>query len=269
MKYSPINERRLAIAVAVVLPATLFAAPLLAGHSWNTYHWKRTTAQLAVPVGDNVDASWDSHLTTAINDWNKSVVIQSPAVAGSTNPKNCRGVAGTIQVCNARYGQTGWLGIATISLSGGHITQGTTKLNDTYFNTPQYNTPAWRALVTCQEIGHDYGLGHQDEDFSTDNTNSCMDYTSAPGGNEHPDQHDFDQLETIYSGHMETAAALPSGPAALGVEPGDTPAEWGRAIHFDKQGRPDYFERFEGPGQKIITHVFWAIGEGPRGHQGH
>lgn len=243
------------------------ATPVLAGHSWSTYHWKRTTAELTVPVGDNVDSRWDSFLVTAVNDWNQSAYIQSPLVAGSTNPKNCRGVAGTIQVCNGNYGQTGWLGIASISISGGHISQGTTKLNDTYFNTAQYNTPSWKALVMCQEIGHDYGLGHQDEDFNTDNTSSCMDYTNKPAGNEHPDAHDFEQLATIYGGHMETAAMVVGGGGrgAAGAETGDTPAEWGRAIKFLKDGRPFLFERVDGPGQRTYTHVFWADGEGPRG----
>ena len=242
------------------------ATPVLASHSWGTYHWKRTTSQLTVPVGDNVDSRWDSYLVTAVNDWNQSTVIQSPLVAGSTNPKNCRGVAGTIQVCNGNYGQTGWLGIASISISGGHISQGTTKLNDTYFNTAQYNTPSWRALVTCQEIGHDYGLGHQDENFSTDSTNSCMDYTNQPSGNEHPDAHDYEQLLTIYN-HMESAAMVVGGPGrgSMGAETGDTPAEWGRPIKFLADGRPFLFERIDGPGQRTYTHVFWAAGEGPRG----
>lgn len=242
-----------------------FAAPVLAGHSWSTYHWARSTAELAVPVGDNVDQQWDSYLVQAVKDWNQSTVIQSPLVAGSTNPKNCRGVAGTIQVCSGKYGNTGWLGIASISISGGHISQGTTKLNDTYFNTAQYNTPSWRALVTCQEIGHDYGLGHQDEDFNTDNTNSCMDYTNLPAGNEHPDAHDYEQLLTMYN-HLESGAAIGGrGRGNSGVDTGDTPAEWGRAVKFDKIGRPIEFERIDGPGQKTLTHVFWAIGEGPRG----
>jgi hypothetical protein len=261
--------RRLALSAAVLLPAVLLAAPLLASHAWNDYHWKRTTAQLAIPVGDNVDANWDSYLTTAVDDWNVSTVIQSTKVAGTTNPKNCRAVRGTIQVCNGRYGNTGWLGIATISLSGGHITQGTSKLNDTYFSTPQYNTPSWKALVMCQEYGHDYGLGHQDEDFSTDGTNSCMDYTSQPANNEHPDAHDYEQLEIIYA-HSEIGAALPpGGNASIAVDPGDTPAAWGRAIHADAQGRPDMFERIDGPGQKTITHVFWTLDHDPRGHHDH
>lgn len=262
------NLRRFGLSAAIAVTASLIAAPLLADHAWSTYHWKRTAAQLNVPVGDNVDSNWDFYLTQAVGDWNKSTVIDSPKVAGTTNPRNCKAIRGTIQVCNGRYGNTGWLGIASISLSGGHIIQGTIKLNDTYFSTPQYNTPSWKALVTCQEVGHDYGLGHQDEDFATDNTNSCMDYTSAPMGNEHPDNHDFEQLGLIYN-HLESGAAVPSGSATTEVEPGDSPAAWGRAIHTDKQGRPDMFERSDGPGQKTITHVFWAIGEGPHGRHDH
>jgi hypothetical protein len=240
------------------------AGPAVATHSWSTYHWKRTTPQLAIQTGDNVDSRWDSYLDVAIADWNKSTYIESGKVPGSTNPKNCRAVAGTIQVCNHTYGNNGWLGLASISLSGGHISQGTTKVNDTYYNTARYNTPAWRAAVMCQEIGHDYGLGHQDEDSSTDLTESCMDYTSVPEGNEHPDAHDYEQLTTIYGGHQESGMSTLSSRAVGAADIGDTPATWGRPVRFDRQGRPNVYERIDGPGMKTITHVTWAIGEGPR-----
>ena len=255
-------------AIVLGVAACAVAAPALATHSWNNYHWKRTTLEISPPVGDNVRGVWDAHLVTAVNDWNLSTVINSPLVPGSTSPRQCRAVAGTIQVCNERYGQNGWLGIASIWLGAdGHITQGTTKLNDTYFNMAQYNTPSWRQLVTCQEVGHDYGLGHQDENFSTDNTTSCMDYTNQPAGNEHPDAHDYQQLLLIYN-HLETAAMTLGAGAPTTSESGDTPAEWGRPIHFTADGRPDVFMRMEGQGRKI-THVFWAIGEGPKGQQHH
>ena len=258
--------RKQKIALGIVAVAGI-TAPVLATHSWNGYHWVRTTAELTVPVGDNVDGTWDSYLRTANVDWNKSTVINSPLVAGSTTPRKCSAVAGTIQVCNAAYGRTGWLGIASISISGGHISQGTTKLNDTYFAMAQYNNPQERALVTCQEIGHDYGLGHQDEDFATDNTNSCMDYTNLPAGNEHPDAHDYQQLVDVYN-HLESGMTVSGGGRGnSGMDVGDTPAEWGRAVHFQRDGRPNVFERIDGPGQKTVTHVFWAD-EGGRGNRG-
>lgn len=261
--------RRFAFGVACAAPLALIAAPSLATHSWSNYHWLRTTNELTVPIYKNVTPAWDSYVNVAVADWNQSTRINSPLLTGSINPKTCKAVAGTIQVCNAAYGRNGWLGLASISISGGHISQGTTKLNDSYYNTAQYNTPAWRAAVTCQEIGHDFGLGHQDENTSTDLTNSCMDYTNNPAGNEHPDAHDYEQLLTIYN-HMESGmTAGGRGQSGLGVDSGDTPAEWGRAIHFDRQGRPDYFERIDAPGHKTITHVYWAVGEGPRGRNSH
>ena len=258
-------KRRLLITAAIAAPLLALAAPVFATHSWSTYHWKRTTQEISPPIGDNVTAQWDSHLAVAVADWNQSTVINSPLVAGSAgNARKCRAVAGTIQVCNSTYGNNGWLGIASIWLSGGHISQGTTKLNDTYFNTPQYNTPSWRALVTCQEVAHDYGLDHQDENFTNPNLGTCMDYTNNPAGNEHPNAHDYQQLLTVYN-HIESAMVAQQGPASN--ESGETPAEWGRAVRFDRQGRPNVFERDEGQGRKVVTHVFWAIGEGPRNNR--
>jgi hypothetical protein len=64
-------------------------------------------------------------------------------------------------------GNTGWLGVATIWLQSGttHIVQGTVKNNDYYFGNSsyQYNNTAEMQHVICQEIGHTFGLDHQDE----------------------------------------------------------------------------------------------------------
>lgn len=277
---------RVALVAGVAIAAL---SPAIANHSWGGYHWQRSGAEVTAPVGDNVSAAWDSYLQVAVNGggagkpgWNSSNAIQSPLVPGATNPKNCKAVPGRIEVCNSRYGNNGWLGIASIWLSSGHIVQGTTKLNDTYFSTPSYNTPAWRRLVTCQEVGHDYGLGHTNEIFTNYNDGTCMDYTNAPAGgvvggfnygpsNEYINQHDLDLLASIYNHADATnfgirtvgqSAAPPSSDSGLS---GDSPAEWGRAIGHDGHGRPDTFELDLGNGRKKITHVFWAVGEGPKG----
>lgn len=238
--------------------AAVVAMPVFAEHSWSTYHWKRTTSQISPPVHDNVDSRWQSYYEMAVADWNKSTVIESGMAPGTVNPKRCPQVTGTIQVCNDSYGRNGWLGLASISLSGGHIVSGTTKVNDSYYTTgSRYDTPAWRAAVMCQEIGHDYGLGHQDENQSDDLTNSCMEYTNNPVGNEHPDFHDYDQLLLIYN-HTESATAVASSRTAPnGAASGDSPADWGTAIGKDPAGRPNRFMRREGSLIKV-THVTWA-----------
>ena len=270
----------LRVAALAAVSIAALSAPALGFHRWSTYHWQKANDGLVKPpVVTAITPGWQSYVNTAVVDWNKSSVIQSPGptATNGVDPKQCRAQAGKILVCNAAYGQRGWLGIASIWLSGGHISQGTTKLNDTYFAMARYNTPAWRAAVTCQEIGHDYGLGHQDEDFNTDATTSCMEYTSIPAGNEHPDQHDYAELDNAIYGHADStnfAAVSPgkSGSSAAslnGAIPGDGPAQWGRAIHTDAQGRPDVFEQDLGNGNKKITHVLWAIGEGPQGGHHH
>lgn len=237
-----------------------------ADHAWANYHWARTTNPLTLLVGDNVSAAWDPFLVEAIADWNGSSVLDLSRTTGGTRPKNCRPTAGRIEACNARYGNTGWLGIAQIWVTGGvHITQGITKLNDTYFETPTYNTPAWRRLVTCQEIAHDFGLDHQDENFNNPNLGSCMDYTSDPDGppsNEHPNSHDFAQLSTIYSHVDDVTTAgnvLPRAmPPAMGQIDFDSPGQWGRLVRSQGRGRVQVFELDFGQGHKVVTHVFWA-----------
>jgi hypothetical protein len=164
-------------------------------------------------------------------------------------------------VCNATYGNTGWLGIAQIWLSGGHISQGVAKMNDTYFNTATYNTPAWRRLVMCQEIAHDFGLDHQDENFNNANLGSCLDYTSDPDGppsNEHPNSHDFQQLETIYAHSHTSAPVVSQPPPAMNQIDFAGPRQWGRPIHWTEDGRPDLFLLDFGRGHRVITHVFWV-----------
>ena len=256
------HSRKLAAGVAVA--AAIVAGPAIANHAWSTYHWSTPNGIATPTVVDNTVGAWKPRVSIAVADLNRSNNIDSALTTSTTNQKRCPMVSGTIQVCNSAYGQTGWLGIASISLSGGHIVAGSTKLNDTYFAYPQYNTETWKQLVTCQEIGHDYGLGHQNEDFNTDLTTSCMEYTSWPDGNEHPDAHDYQQLASIY-GHADTGGGGGGGGPGngggkgkpLGIDPGNSPAEWGKAVGKDAAGRPnEYVRNFNG--YTIITHVTWA-----------
>jgi hypothetical protein len=233
-------------------------SPASASHSWGGYHWARASNPLTLDLGDNVSPIWDGHLATASADWSQSSVLDTYVVAGKAKSlQNCRPPAGRVEVCNSAYGNNGWLGIAQIWISDGvHITQGSVKLNDTYFNRPQYNTPAWRQFVTCQEIGHTFGLDHQDENFDNPNLGTCMDYTSNPTTNQHPNQHDYAQLESIYA-HLDSGATNPSSRGGSGVDL-DSPSEWGRVMKSSHGGRLQMFEHDLGNNQRIVTFVIWA-----------
>ncbi len=238
-------------------------------HKWGDYHWARGANPFTLKVGDNVTSAWDSYLQTTSTDWSADRYgnpVRTSLVAGGTNPKNCRARNGRVEVCNSTYGSNGWLGVASIWLNGSHISQATTKLNDTYFNTSTYNKPAWRNLVMCQEVGHDFGLGHQDEDFKNANLDTCMDYTNSPDSNQHPNQHDYDLLALIY-GHDHPSTTIGQTSASDENEPGNGPPAWGREISRSADGQESIFEKDLGNGKKKLTHVLWTLEKAAQ-HQG-
>ena len=249
-----------------------------ADHAWGKYHWNLSTADTTVNplgLGDNFSAIWQASLAGASSDWNNSV-LKNQVVAGASNA-NCDPTLGRIEACNGAYGENGWLGIAQIWVyrgRDGHIAQGIVKMNDTYFALPQYDTAAWRNMVVCQEIGHTFGLDHQDETFTNANLGTCMDYTNDPDGslygqlnNEHPNQHDYDQMALIYAHVNDSSSGGPGKgggkgkPAGLGAGASvafNGPAQWGQAVAQDGRGRNSRYERDLGNGVVVITYVIWA-----------
>ena len=240
--------RRVATVFAAVVAAATFAAPALAGHSWGSYHWARTSNPFTVPLGDNVTntaySNWQSALDAAALDWTKSSVLDSPVTAGRAgNAKRCGAVNGRIEVCNARYGPNGWLGLAQIWTSGSHIVKATSKMNDTYFDSPSYDYTAERHVM-CQEIGHGFGLGHQDE--SGADLNTCMDYSDALD-NPSPNAHDYEQLETMYGSHVDATSTVAS-----------TSATSGRIIRSVHGARRSYVVEDLGNGFRLHTFITHA-----------
>ena len=286
--------------LAAAAVAALAAGPASADHSWASYHWGLTGTNQRFDVLTALSRPhWNSLVADAVADWDGSDPDASgytdyfnPVIVGPSNAsaRKCDPISGKVHVCSDSYGFRGWLGIATIWTSGGHIVQATTKLNDSYHDSGTYSSTSWRAAVACQEIGHDFGLGHQDEDFSTDATSSCMEYTSIPAGNETPDGHDYQQLQTIYAAHFNEGTGGGGGGGRPGNgkgpnkmdpfafrEVGQAPPsanplvsdDWGSAVGFDAHGRPNVFVNEVRQGFRKITHVTWLPGFRPERHHMH
>ena len=282
--------------LALLLGAVMFTAvpgSVFANHSWGGYHWARTNHEFTLKLGDNVSAVWDSYLVATAIDWSASPVFEITTVTPGnaiSNLRKCPPTSGRVEVCSYKYGTNGWLGVAQIWVSGKHITQGTVKINDSYFDNsryPKYNSPPWRNMVMCQEVGHTFGLDHQDETFNNKNLGSCMDYTNhpeggvyeidygprneAPGGTVSGDS-DWDELERIYFSHGDTSTTVgqtvQSGPGKGTTRPAvnDEPlqlgtAQWGKLMRSTNGGRTELYELDLGNGHKVVTHVIWG---GPR-----
>ena len=265
---------RLLAVLFLGLASTTISTAALATHSWGGYHWARTTPQFTLKLGDNLtSADWKSHLSQSSGNWNAGNSAVLTAIVAGTSNKRCSMVTGTTQVCNGTYGNNGWLGLASINLTGGtHITQGSAKMNDTYFNTATYNNPNEREHVMCQEIAHTFGLDHQSTDGSSQN--SCMDYFSNTGANAistlstAPNQHDFDELNIIYA-HLDSSTTIAAiaaaavraalnGHSSADVDVTDDPNSWGQLVSQSASGRSSTYERHNADGSKTVTHVYWT-----------
>ena len=265
--------QRVAAAISIGLAGMALSTAAQATHSWNGYHWARTTPQFTLKMADNTTAAdWRSYLAQTSSDWNSGNSAVLTAVMTGPANRRCSMIAGTTQVCNGKYGSNGWLGLASINITGGtHITQGSAKMNDTYFSTAAYNNPNEKLHVMCQEVAHTFGLTHQSTDGSSQN--SCMDYFSNTGANAgstlstKPNAHDFTQLNLIYA-HLDSTstvatiaaevAAMGQGPAAAYRDISDDPNSWGQLIRQSPHGRSSTYERYNGDGSKNLTHVFWT-----------
>lgn len=263
--------KRLALALAIGAAGVSATNVALASHAWGNYHWARSTPQFTLKLGNNLTTSaWTARLSQSSNDWNAgNTPVLTAIVAGGTTSKTCKMVPGTTQVCNSTYGANGWLGLASINISGDHITQGTAKMNDTYFNTATYNNVNEREHVMCQEVAHTFGLGHQSEDGSSQN--SCMDYFSNTGANAgstvstKPNSHDFSMLNSIYA-HLDSTTTVAATPGAVGsaaaggvdVDVSDDPASWGALMKQSANGRSSTYQRHNQDGSITLTHVFWT-----------
>ena len=194
------------IAAIALFAAMTFPTGTSANHSWNGYHWARTSNPFNLKVVDSNTTDWDDNLNAANAAWGSSSVLNMLYEAGDSTSrarKRCVMITGRVHSCNAAYGNNGWLGLASINISGSHITQGSSKMNDSYFAGGGY-TETNRQHVMCQEIGHTLGLDHQST--SGADLNTCMDYANALD-NPNPNQHDYDELVSIYS-HLDSTTTV-------------------------------------------------------------
>lgn len=260
---------------ALLAAATVGVAPgAFADHSWGDYHWARMTSSFDLKVINSTTPDWDGYVGGAIGDWSDSTkvdLVEDPN--GDTTSKtrrSCNGGQGTLRICNLAYGYNGWLGIAGISIdTNGHITTGYTKLNDSYFSSSYYNNAAWKQSVACQELGHNLGLDHQDENFNNTSLFSCMDYQDPPY--EYPNAHDYQQLETIY-GHTDSYNSYAGGgggggggsgctaPPGKGCNKSGFAGDIGWGASLGRRGNAETFIRIDPDGTMHLTHVTWAIG---------
>ncbi len=252
-----LNRVALAVSCSTVLLAASFAAN--ATHSWANYHWARTSQNFPLQVIDSNTPAWDDELAQTLTDWSTSTAFNLTITSrddSSRTRKLCRAVSGKIRSCNAAYGNNGWLGLASINISGDHITQGTAKMNDSY--SAQFAVQNERDHVMCQEIGHLFGLGHTSENGTSQDT--CMDYSQSSTSTR-PNAHDYELLASKYS-HLDSVNTYSTSLAATRL----TPSQQSMAglvpmgIRIHKGVFHETWAAPDGKGGTWIHHVTLAAG---------
>ncbi len=261
---SPSSRLSRSVLVIATIVVGIAAWHAHANHSWRGYHWARTVNPFTLPVDDHMSDRWDSYLAEATSDWNVSDVLDLSVIPGDAmRPIDCQPILGRIQACSAKFGKAGWLSLGQVWLSDSeHINAALVKMNDTYFGAREFNDPALRRNRLCQEIGHVLGLENQDWTYENANLGTCLDSSNDPDGGtggasetdpsaEHPNAHDFEELDTIY-GHLDattTVGAFSLAPALNSTDP----SGWGKKV--GTHGHVTIYERPLGDGSRVITYV--------------
>ena len=270
-------RNRIVLAIAAIAAIAAVSAPAaFANHSWGGYHWARTANPFTVKLGNNLTSSeWQSHLSQTSGDWSQSTVLDTSIVAGQARSKNCRPTAGRDEICNGSYGNNGWLGLASIWLQSGssHIVQGTVKLNDYYLGpgaSYAYNNTYEREHVMCQEVGHTFGLDHQDTSGASFGT--CMDYShSTNSTSTTPNTGDYDELLCIYdpadAGRTLTSGSGSTAHTCTGTGHLDSTTTIGASLsqgaasaHVPWWANPSesVYVQHLANGQTQVTYITWA-----------
>jgi hypothetical protein len=131
-------------------------------------------------------------------------------------------------------------------------------MNDSY---SWYWTPEERNHVMCQEVGHTFGLGHQDESGASLKT--CMDYSTDPESQD-PNAHDYEQLLLIYQ-HLDSYTTVGTGSggggggckgrncSGNGAFDGEN---WGYLVHRSRHS--EIYLRRDAGGAAVLTHLYLA-----------
>jgi hypothetical protein len=243
--------------VLLVLVAVLAVGPVVlttqAGDvSLGGAHWARSTSRFTLRVGDSVTRRWSRVLDQSVRAWNQSDVVTLRVVrSGTDSRQNCKARNGRVEVCSARYGQNGWLGLSRIWVDGSnHIVRASVMINDTYFDQNYYDDPKARRHTVCHELGHVLGLDHG-------SNRSCMNDSNASVFRDvRPSKQDFNRLERLYR-HRDSRASVR---AARSEQAGSFGAASAPPLPDDETFSTSSSVRSEslGGGARLVTYITWV-----------
>lgn len=119
-----------------------------------TYVWRSNLVEpsnggLHLTLRNALDDTWQQEFEDAISDWEKSPALTLDPQRVEVD-HNCNRVDGVMVVCNANFGETGWVGINENEISGDVIMSSVAKMNEFYLRNANYDH---RRYTMCHEVG--------------------------------------------------------------------------------------------------------------------
>jgi len=162
--------------------------------SWKSSFIKPNDGGLHLTILNALDDTWQDAFAVAVSDWQESDALQLTIERVEVDP-TCKRVEGVMVVCNANFGDKGWVGINENELKDDVIVSSVSKMNEFYLNNAD---DAQRQFTMCHELGHGYGLPHTDVNPYNKNLGNCLDYTDDPDENLDPGEVNMSKLRNMY-----------------------------------------------------------------------
>jgi hypothetical protein len=163
-------------------------------YTWRIDYIEPNNGGLHLTLLNALDDTWQDEFYEAVGDWEESPAL-SLEVERVDVDYDCNRVDGVMVICNANFGETGWVGINQNEIKKDVIVSSVTKMNEFYLRNAEYEH---RRYTMCHEVGHGFGLPHTDEDPYNANLGNCLDYTKDPGANLYPGAVNLSKLKSMY-----------------------------------------------------------------------
>lgn len=120
----------------------------------NVYTWRSDYIQpnnggLHLTLLNALDDTWQDEFYDATSDWQASPAL-SLEIDRVDVDYECNRVDGVMVVCNANFGETGWVGINQNEIKHHVIVSSVTKMNEFYLRNAEYEH---RRYTMCHEVG--------------------------------------------------------------------------------------------------------------------
>lgn len=118
-------------------------------YTWQSDYIQPNDGGLHLTLLNALDDTWQDEFYDAVGDWNESPALTLELDRVDVD-YDCNRVDGVMVVCNANFGETGWVGINQNEIKRGVIVSSVTKMNEFYLRNAEYEH---RRYTMCHEVG--------------------------------------------------------------------------------------------------------------------